>query len=109
MYVCLLLCWPLDQIDPWVKMETENRVLTLIGIFYSFDLTQLAMIVVLAEALHFASIVEKYSRHHRSQHALKYKLTLGKALRTLILQIQSCYFCPLYPTHYPIYKRPQTS
>jgi hypothetical protein len=57
-----------------VKIEAENRVLTKIGIFYSFDLTQLATFVALAEALHLARNVEKYSRHHRSQHALKYKL-----------------------------------
>lgn len=41
---------PLDQ-SPWVKMEAENRVLTLIGIFYSFALTQLATLVALEEML----------------------------------------------------------
>lgn len=41
---------PLDQ-SPCVKMEAENRVLTLIGIFYSFVLTQLATLVALEEML----------------------------------------------------------
>lgn len=39
-----------DQ-SPWVKMEAENRVLTLIGIFYSFALTRLAPLVALEEML----------------------------------------------------------
>lgn len=75
----LSICLSTSLLGPWIKAhgwkwKQKNRVLTIIGIFYSFDLTQLATFVALAEALHLTRNVEKYSGHHRSHMLLNTNL-----------------------------------